>query len=158
LLPGHKTTLTLDVYLYRCYETNICLVVGGQNVYVLVVGRPVISVGVLADFACQVHPSSCVTVSSLNGQALYQAALGSAGYSCSICHGATAPGVGGIDDILNAAGTADSQGEPSVIRAAINRNEGASLGGMGQFSALTDAQLADIAAYINATRWNKTLQ
>jgi cytochrome c553 len=155
LFPGHKTTLTLDIYLYRFYpETGIYLAVGGQDVYVLVVGRPLIRVGALADFACQVNPASCVTVSSLNGKTLYETPLGNggSGNACRDCHGLT-PGAGGATAILNAAGTQDSGGDASVIRAAINEG-----GVKAQFAALTDAQLADIAAYINATRWGKPLQ
>jgi mono/diheme cytochrome c family protein len=159
--PGHKSNLTFDIYIFRFYpETNIILAVGGQDVYVLPIGGQLVRVGALADFACHVHPASCVTetVSSLNGQALYQAALGSAGYACRDCHGPT-PGVNGITDILKSAGTQESQGIPSVIRAAINNNECCVFGvGMGQFSGVTDAQLADIAAYVNASVWNKTLQ
>lgn len=153
--PGHQTTRTLDIYIYRFYpETGIYLVVGGQDVYVLPTGGQVLRVGVLADFACQVYPASCVTASSLRGETLYRTALGSSGNACRDCHGAT-PGVGGITDILKAAGTQDSQGEASVIRAAINNNQG---GVMGQFSAVTDAQLDDIAAYVNASFWGKPLQ
>jgi mono/diheme cytochrome c family protein len=158
--PGPKATLTFGIYAYRFYpETGIYLAVAGQNVYLLLPSGQLLPVGAVADFACQVYPASCVAgASSLSGKTLYETSLGSAGYACRDCHGTT-PGVNGITDILKSAGTQDSQGIPSIIRAAINNNECCVNGvGMGQFSAVTDAQLADIAAYVNATRWNKPLQ
>lgn len=153
--PSHQATRNFDIYLYRFYpETGHILAVAGQDVYVLPAGGRLLRVGALADFACLVFPASCVSASSLRGEELYRTALGSFGNACRDCHGAT-PGVGGISAILKAAGTQESQGDASIIRAAINNNQG---GVMGQFSAVTDAQLDDIAAFINASFWGKPLQ
>ena len=153
--PSHQINRSFDIFLFRFYpETGIYLAVAGQDVYVLPAGGQPLRVGVLADFACQVYPASCVSASSLRGETLYRTALGSAGNACRDCHGPT-PGVGGVTDILKAAGTQASHGEASVIRAAIDNNEG---GVMGQFSAVTDAQLDDIAAYVNASFWGKPLE
>ena len=154
--PSHQINRTFDIYLYRFYpETGNHLGVAGQGVFFLPPGGQIQQVGTLADYACQVYPASCVSASSsLRGETLYRTSLGVAGNACRDCHGPT-PGVGGITDILKAAGTQASHGEPTVIRAAINNNEG---GVMGQFSVVTDAQLDDIAAYVNASFWGKPLQ
>lgn len=64
LFPGHQPNQTLANYLYRHYPgTGNYVGVAGNGVYILgpVAGggpNPV-QVGVLADFACQVHPASC---------------------------------------------------------------------------------------------------
>jgi hypothetical protein len=55
--------------------------------------------------------------------------------------------------IWNASGTAADQGEPASIRRGIQGNSG----GMGFFSGMSDADLADIAAYVNAVRFGKVL-
>lgn len=68
------------------------------------------------------------TVSATNGKTLY------ASNSCGMCHG-NPPSRSNVG-----AGASN----PTVIRNAITGN----LGGMGMYSSLTDAQLADIAAYL----------
>lgn len=155
--PGPQQNRSFDVYLYRFYpDTGNYVGVAGQDVYIFgpVSGNAPapVRVGALADFACQVFPASCAAaVSSLRGQTLYGTALGSRGNACRDCHG-TPPG-SIIAAILNAAGTPDSQGEPAIIRAKIN-----SYFPMQQFAGVSDADLADIAAYVNAVRWGKPLQ
>ena len=78
--------------------------------------------------------------------------MGTAGNVCADCHGSS-PGVGGINKILQAAGTVDSQGIPSVIS-----NQIATYAQMKQFSGLSGQDIADIAAYVNASKWGKPLQ
>lgn len=154
--PGHQDNRAFDVYVYRVYDNGNYVGVAGQDVYVWgpVSGNSAapVRVGALADFACRVFPASCApAVSGLRGQALYAAPLGSAGNACRDCHG-DPPG-NGIAAILNAAGPRDSQGEPGIIRAKIN-----SYFLMQQFAGVSDTDLADIAAYVNAVRWGKPLQ
>lgn len=154
--PGHQESRVFDVYVYRVYDNGNYVGVAGQDVYVWgpVSGNSAapVRVGALADFACRVFPASCApAVSSLRGRTLYATALGSAGNACRDCHG-DPPGAG-IAAILNAAGAQDSQGEPAIMRAKIN-----SYFLMQQFAAVSDPDLADIAAYVNAVRWGKSLQ
>lgn len=155
--PGHQENRTFDVYVYRFYpETGNYVGVAGQDVYIFgpVSGNSPapVRVAALADFACEVFPASCAAaVSSLRGQTLYATALGTSGNACRDCHG-TPPG-SGIAAILNAAGAESSLGDPGIIRAKIN-----SYFPMQQFAGVSDADLADIAAYVNAVRWGKPLQ
>lgn len=159
LFPGHQANRSLDPYVYRFYpDSGNYLGVGNGDIYLAgpIVGGPLMRFAPVAQFACNVFPSSCApAVSSARGKTLYETFEGREGYMCNMCHGAT-PGVGGFSRIRNAAGTADSMGLPSVIRNAINTGFGSPP--MTQFSALTDAQLGDLAAYINATVYNKPLQ
>ncbi len=90
-------------------------------------------------------------VSSANGEILWKAALGSNGNSCALCHGASKP-ESGLLKIENAAGTAVNQGDPAAIRRGIQNSSR-----MYEFAAVTDADLADLAAYVNATLYTKTL-
>lgn len=90
-------------------------------------------------------------VSSVNGETLWKAALGSSGNSCALCHGATKPEKG-LLKIENAAGTAADQGDPASIRRGIQNSSR-----MYEFAAVTDADLADLAAYVNATLYSKTI-
>lgn len=155
--PGRQENVVFDVYVYRFYpSTGNYLGVAGADVYIFgpVSGNSAVPVrvGALADFACHVFPASCAAaVSSLRGQTRYAAALGSSGNACRDCHG-DPPGAG-IAAILNAAGAQATQGEPAIIRAKIG-----SYFPMQQFSAVSDADLADIAAYVNAVAWGKPLQ
>lgn len=55
--------------------------------------------------------------------------------------------------IWNASGSTGDKGNPASIRAGISANSG----GMGMYSAASDADLADIAAFVNAVRYGKTL-
>jgi hypothetical protein len=68
-----------------------------------------------------------------------------------VCHGA-APDTD-VSKIWNASGTSGDQGVPGAIRRGIN----AGSGGMGMYSAVSDADLADMAAYVNAVRYGKSL-
>jgi hypothetical protein len=54
--------------------------------------------------------------------------------------------------INNAMGTAADQGAPETIRRGIQN-----LSQMLEFAAVSDADLADIAAYVNAVKWGKPL-
>jgi mono/diheme cytochrome c family protein len=87
-------------------------------------------------------------ISSLNGQALWSAI---SPVACASCHGAK-PDTD-MAKIWNASGTAADQGEPGSIRRGIQGNAG----GMGFFSGVSDPDLADIAAYVNAVRYGKVL-
>lgn len=154
--PGHQDNRAYDVYVYRVYDNGNYVGVAGQDVYVWgpVSGNSAapVRVGALADFACRVFPASCAAaVSALRGQTLYATALGRAGNACRDCHG-DPPGAG-IAAILNAAGAQGSQGEAGIIRTKIN-----SYVLMQQFAGVSDSDLADIAAYVNAVRWGKPLQ
>jgi hypothetical protein len=92
-------------------------------------------------------------VSSVNGQALWSALLGANGSSCADCHGAPKPDVvSNLLKINNAAGTAADQGIPSAIRRGIQN-----AARMTEFAAVSDADLADLAAYVNATTFTKDL-
>ncbi len=90
-------------------------------------------------------------VSSINGEILWKAALGSNGNSCALCHGASKPETG-LLKIENAAGTAANQGDPAAIRRGIQNSSR-----MYEFAAVTDTDLADLAAYVNATLNGKVL-
>lgn len=92
-------------------------------------------------------------VSSVNGEKLWTAAIGASQGSCASCHGAPKPDVvSNLLKINNAAGTAADQGVPSAIRRGIQNARG-----MAEFAALSDADLADLAAYVNAIAYTKTL-
>jgi hypothetical protein len=71
--------------------------------------------------------------------------------ACASCHGAK-PDTD-MAKIWNASGTSADQGEPGSIRRGIQGNAG----GMGFFSGMSDPDLADIAAYVNAVRYGKQL-
>ncbi len=102
---------------------------------------------------CTQAPPAPRTVSSQNGKTLWTAFIGSGGGSCADCHGAAKPDVANnLLKINNAAGTAANQGDPGAIRRGI-----LSVKTMAEFSIVSDADLADIAAYINATSFTKTL-
>ncbi|MBC5764727.1 c-type cytochrome [Ramlibacter albus] len=154
--PSAQPNRTADPFVYRVYPaTGNAIGVAFGDVYVLgpVTGGQIIKVGSLAAFSCAVFTCG---PSAANGRTLYTTFRGSAGYTCDLCHGPT-PGTGsGFALIRQAAGTASSNGDPSLIRFAINNNFGTPP--MGQFSDLTDAQLADLAAYINATVYGKPVQ
>lgn len=87
-------------------------------------------------------------ISSLNGQALWTT---TSPVACASCHGSK-PDTD-MAKIWNASGTAADQGEPGSIRRGIQGNSG----GMGFFSGMSDPDLADIAAYVNAIRYGKVL-
>jgi cytochrome c553 len=89
-------------------------------------------------------------VSSLNGESLWTT-LSPA--SCAGCHGAKPDA--DLKKIWNASGTAaaNDKGTPASIRSGINNPAT----GMGMYSAASDADLADIAAYVNAVRYGKPL-
>jgi hypothetical protein len=91
-------------------------------------------------------------ISSINGQDLWsKTTLGAAPLSCATCHGSK-PDTN-MAKIWNAVGTASDHGNPVSIRKGIVANSG----GMGSFAAVSDADLADIAAYVNATKWGLAL-
>jgi mono/diheme cytochrome c family protein len=92
-----------------------------------------------------------VTGDPARGRTLWTAQVGSQQGACAQCHGSVPSS--NIQGIWNASGTANDRGNPAVISAAISRNTG----GMGQFNALTAQQVADIAAYVNAVRYNKPI-
>jgi cytochrome c553 len=87
----------------------------------------------------------------LNGQSLYKNTTLGGGLACSSCHGATPNTNNQL--IWNASGTTLNQGVPSAISKGISANAG----GMGVFSAVSAADLADMAAYINAVRYGKPI-
>jgi hypothetical protein len=89
------------------------------------------------------------TVSVANGRAYWSQGLGRTGYACADCHG-NSPATN-INNVLSAAGSGASQGDPAVISNAIAANRA----GMGDMATLNAAQLADLAAYINAVRYGK---
>ena len=148
LFPGHPIDRFFGPYIYRVYANGNYLGVAGQDIFIWgpVSGNAPdpVRVGALADFACQVNPGSCLGVSSLRGQTLYGT------LACGPCHG-TPPAT---NNVLRAAGLQGSSGEADQISQAIASNAG----GMARFSAVSAADLADIAAYINAVRWSKPLQ
>jgi mono/diheme cytochrome c family protein len=96
-------------------------------------------------------PPPPTTVSPKNGQSLWTQALGSNGGACANCHGATPSQ--NISKIWNASGTAADQGSPGAIGTGISNNSG----GMSQFRSVSTTDLADIASYINAVRYNKPI-
>jgi cytochrome c553 len=154
--PSAQPDRTADPFIYRIYPgTGNAIGIAFGDVYVLgpVTGGAIVKVGSLAAFSCAVFTCG---PSSANGRTLYTTFRGSAGYTCDLCHGPTPGTGGGFALIQQAAGSQSSNGDPSLIRFAINANFGAP--GMSQFSALTDAQLADLAAYINASVYGKPLQ
>lgn len=62
--PGHQADQTLTPYVYRYYaKTGNYVGVAGDAIYILGPvaggGAAPVQVGVLSDFACQVHPDSC---------------------------------------------------------------------------------------------------
>lgn len=69
---------------------------------------------------------------------------------CSDCHGVTPSN--NVSRIWNASGTRADQGAPFVIQRAIGTQRD-----MFEFSDLTDTDLADLAAYINAVRYGKAI-
>lgn len=154
--PAGQPNRTADPFTYRVYPgTGNAIGIALGDVYVLgpVTGNQLIKVGPLAAFASAVFAPS---VSSLRGRTLYTTYRGTLGYTCDLCHGPTPGTGGGFALIQQAAGTQSSNGDPSWIRFAITNNLGTP--SMSQFSALTDAEMADLAAYINASVYNKTLQ
>jgi mono/diheme cytochrome c family protein len=96
-------------------------------------------------------PPPPVAANPKNGQTLWNQALGSNGGKCANCHGATPSA--NISKIWNASGTAADQGNPSAIADGINRSST----GMSEFSVVSGDKLTDIAAYINAVRYNKPI-
>ncbi len=93
-------------------------------------------------------------ISSINGKVLWKEWLGAvSGSACADCHGALKPDVfSTTDKIGNSAGTAANQGDPASIRRGIINART-----MNEFSAVSDADLADLAAYVNAVRYTKPL-
>lgn len=69
---------------------------------------------------------------------------------CSDCHGVTPSN--NVSRVWNASGTRSDQGAPFVIRGAIGTQRD-----MFEFSDLTDTDLVDLAAYINAVRYGKAI-
>jgi hypothetical protein len=106
---------------------------------------------VSAGATCAIVVTGPRGVSSVNGEILWKAALGTNGNSCALCHGATKP-ERGLLKVENAAGTAANQGDPASIRRGIQNSSR-----MFEFAAVTDADLADLAAYVNATLYAKIL-
>jgi mono/diheme cytochrome c family protein len=160
LFPGHQANRTLSPYVYRFYpDSGNYLGVGNGDIYLMgpITNNQLVNFAPVSRFACNVFPESCApAVSSARGKTLYETYQGTAGYTCNLCHGPTPGTAGGFTRIQTAAGTQESSGVPSVIRNAINSGFGSPP--MTQFSALTDAQLGDLAAYINATVYNKPVQ
>ena len=83
------------------------------------------------------------------GQTLWNTP-GSQGGMCSDCHGVTPNR--DVKKIWNASGTSANQGVPSSIRNSSNREAE-----MREFAAWSDADIADLAAYINAVRYGKSI-
>ena len=73
-----------------------------------------------------------------------------AGMNCTACHGLTA--ATNVQGTWNASGTAANQGDGAVIRKGINSQPM-----MADYKTWSDADLADLAAYINASRYKKSL-
>lgn len=66
--PGSMTSVTGTGFSFRGpYATGNYVGVEGSTIYVLgpVTGNQLIAVGALADFACSVHPSSCISSDAL---------------------------------------------------------------------------------------------
>lgn len=72
------------------------------------------------------------------------------GMNCTACHGLTA--ATNVQGSWNAAGNASNQGDGAVIRRGINNQPM-----MADYKTWSDADLADLAAYINASRYKKSL-
>jgi len=73
-----------------------------------------------------------------------------AGMNCTACHGLTA--ATNVQNSWNAAGTATNQGDGAIIRRGINSQPM-----MADYKTWSDADLVDLAAYINASRYKKSL-
>jgi cytochrome c553 len=92
-------------------------------------------------------------ISPANGDLLWRKSLGSSRGACIDCHGVPKPDV--VNNLLkinNAMGTAADQGVPSAIRRGIQTSSQ-----MAEFAAVSDADLADLAAYVNAIKYGKPL-
>lgn len=159
--PGHQANIVSSPYIYRAYPTTgNYLGLSGVDIYILgptLSGGELKRVGSTADFACNVYPASCVVVapagpSSQRGSTLWNTALGSLDYACADCHFNPRQN---FSNIWNASGTAASSGNPTAITQAIAANQG---GLMFQFDTVSATDLADIAAYVNASRFSKALQ
>lgn len=171
LFPGRQANLTSAPYVYRFYpSTGNYLGVDANDVYLLgpvAGGSAPVRVGTLPDFACRVFPDSCAPAptptptpaptpapaspSAARGSVLWTQTQGTQ-FACMDCHGSTPRA--NFSQIWNASGTASSQGDPSAIVRGIQANSG---GAMGLYASVSSADLADIAAYINATRYGKPL-
>jgi hypothetical protein len=153
--PGHQPNIDAGPLIYRAYSTGNYMGTLEGNVYLLgaVTGGALVNVGPVSAFSCAVFTCG---PSSARGRTLYSTYRGSLGYTCDLCHGPTPGTGGGFALIQQAAGTSSSSGDPGLIRFAINANFGSP--GMSQFSALTDVDLADLAAYINASVYSKPIQ
>ena len=157
--PGHSANINSAPFVYRAYANGNYLGLDGVDIYILgpsLSGGVLQRVGTTTDFACNVYPASCVVVpagpSSLRGSILWTTSLGSQGYGCVDCHFNPRQN---FSNIWNASGTPSDNGNPLAISQAIAANQG---GVMFQFDVVSAADLADIAAYINASRYGKTLQ
>ena len=102
----------------------------------------VISIGSMAHGALAADPA--------RGQVLWNKPGLSGVNMCSDCHGVT-PSTN-VSKVWNASGSRSDQGFPSVIRNAISTQRD-----MFEFSDLTDSDLADLASYINAIRYGKSI-
>jgi uncharacterized protein (DUF1800 family) len=89
------------------------------------------------------------TPNPANGKVLWTQSLGKNGAACANCHGG-APTTN-MSKIWNASGTSADSGNPQAIGTGINNDSG----GMSTFSAVSAANLIDIAAYVNAVRYAK---
>jgi cytochrome c553 len=92
-------------------------------------------------------------ISPANGDLLWRKSLGSSRGACIDCHGDPKPDV--VNNLLkinNTMGTAADQGVPSAIRRGIQTSSQ-----MAEFAAVSDADLADLAAYVNAVKYAKPL-
>lgn len=84
------------------------------------------------------------------GEALWKTPSPTMGLNCTNCHGATA--ATDMQKSWNASGTVANQGNPASIRKGINGEPM-----MADYKTWSDADLADLAAYINASRYKKSL-
>ncbi len=102
---------------------------------------------------CYAEPASPRSVSSLNGEKLWTALIGSKSGACADCHNvAKLANMDPADKIMTAVGTSADQGVPAAIRRGIQ-----SVKTMAEFTAVSDADLADIAAFVNAKAYEKAL-
>ncbi len=69
---------------------------------------------------------------------------------CSDCHGVTPNN--NVSKIWNASGTRNNQGSPSTIRSATSTQRD-----MFEFADWSDSDMDDLAAYVNAVRYGKTI-
>jgi hypothetical protein len=102
---------------------------------------------------CSVAATGPRAISPANGDLLWRKSLGSSRGACIDCHGDPKPDV--VNNLLkinNAMGTAADQGVPSAIRRGIQTSSQ-----MAEFAAVSDADLADLAAYVNAIKYGKPL-